>query len=72
VNLPAEPAFAETPALRKASGGGLRAGRQVLWQAGAGVTLKYLRKKGVMKKIELTKKRRFNGSEDEIIKNNYQ
>jgi len=37
-----------------------------------GVTSKYLRKKGVMKKFELRKKRRVNGSEDEIIKNNYQ
>jgi len=38
----------------------------------AGVTSKYLRRKGGMKKIELRKKRRVNGSEDEIIKNNYQ
>jgi len=36
------------------------------------VTSKYLMEKGVMKKIELRKKRRLNGSEDEILKNNYQ
>jgi len=33
-----------------------------------GVTSKYHRRKGVMKKIELRKKRRFNGSADEITK----
>jgi hypothetical protein len=38
----------------------------------AGVTSKYHREKGVMKKFEFRKKRRFNGSGDEIIKNNYQ
>jgi len=37
-----------------------------------GVTSKYLRRKGGMKKIKLRKKRRFNGSGDEIMKNNYQ
>jgi len=39
---------------------------------GGGGKSKYLRKKGVMKKIELRKKRRINGSEDEILKNNHQ
>ena len=32
--LPAEPAFAETPAVRTASGGGRGVGRQVLCQGG--------------------------------------
>jgi len=36
------------------------------------VTSKYLRRKGGMKKFELRKKRRFNGSEDKILKNNHQ
>ena len=37
-----------------------------------GVTSKYHRRKGGMNKFELRKKRRLNGSEDEILKNNYQ
>jgi hypothetical protein len=36
------------------------------------MTSKYHREKGVMNKFEFRKKRRFNGSADEIIKNNHQ